>query len=189
MKKKKAKTGKKKTAGKNNIRGGRQSTPDGTSSRRLPSGENPATPGQSSPVSSPSQGEVAHSAGGVASPASAPSVVKPRPRIVSGRTFKFKTGCGNIYITINKDGDGKPFELFVSIGKAGGCAASQTEMVGRLVSYALRSGLPLPGMMEQLRGIGCHTPAVDDGQKVLSCADAIAKAIAASLQPTEEKGG
>jgi len=106
---------------------------------------------------------------------------KPRPRVLDGKSIKFKTGCGNIYVTITEDADGHPFEIFMQIGKAGGCAASQTESIGRLASLALRSGLPLPRIMEQLRGIACHEPAVDDGKKILSCADGIAKALTAYL--------
>ncbi len=104
-----------------------------------------------------------------------------RPSVVSGSTRKTGTGCGNLYVTINEDEKG-PFELFAQIGKAGGCAASQTEAIGRLVSLALRAGVDAKAVVKQLRGVRCPSPAWDDGVMVLSCADAISKALEKYLQ-------
>ncbi|MBI5179572.1 MAG: vitamin B12-dependent ribonucleotide reductase [Nitrospinae bacterium] len=102
---------------------------------------------------------------------------KPRPHVVRGSTQRLTTGCGKIYITVNEDEKGNPFEMFVQIGKAGGCAASQTESIGRLVSLAMRSGIDANELVKQLIGVSCHQPAWDNGGKVLSCADAIGKAL------------
>ena len=104
-----------------------------------------------------------------------------RPTVVSGSTRKLATGCGNLYITVNEDESG-PFELFAQIGKAGGCAASQTEAIGRLVSLSLRAGMDARAIVKQLRGVRCPSPAWDDGVMVLSCADAISKALEHYLQ-------
>jgi len=103
---------------------------------------------------------------------------KARPGVVRGSTQRFTTGCGKIYVTVNEDEKGNPFEMFVQIGKAGGCAASQTESIGRLVSLALRSGIDAAELKKNLVGISCHQPAWDNGGKILSCADAIGKALA-----------
>ncbi|MDH4183966.1 MAG: vitamin B12-dependent ribonucleotide reductase [Nitrospinota bacterium] len=102
---------------------------------------------------------------------------RPRPDVIYGSTQKINTGCGSIYVTINHDETGRPFELFTQIGKAGGCAASQTESIGRLVSLGLRAGLDINEIRNQLMGISCHQPAWEKGTRILSCADAIAKAI------------
>jgi len=102
---------------------------------------------------------------------------KPRPAVVKGSTQRLTTGCGKIYITVNEDEKENPFEMFVQIGKAGGCAASQTESIGRLVSLALRSGIDANELVKQLIGVSCHQPAWDNGGKVVSCADAIGKAL------------
>ncbi|MBP2673674.1 MAG: ribonucleoside-diphosphate reductase, partial [Deltaproteobacteria bacterium] len=60
----------------------------------------------------------------------------------------------------------------------GGCAASQSEAIGRLVSLALRSGVQPEMIIKQLKGISCHLPTwVGNGGKILSCADAVSKAI------------
>ncbi len=101
---------------------------------------------------------------------------KKRPRVLKGRTIHMETGCGTLYVTINEDEDGF-FELFNTMGKAGGCAASQSEAIGRLVSLAWRSGVPTEQIVKQLSGISCHKQIGVGKNKVLSCADAIAKAI------------
>lgn len=102
---------------------------------------------------------------------------RPRPVVTMGTTTKVTTGCGNLYITINIDENGKPFEIFTQMGKAGGCAASQLEALGRLLSLALRSGQDISSVVEQLAGIRCPSPAWEKGGRIFSCADAIAKVI------------
>lgn len=110
---------------------------------------------------------------------------KPRPTVIKGSTRKMKTGCGNLYVTINEDEDGRPFELFNQMGKAGGCAASQCEAIGRLTSLALRSGIDPELIIKQLKGISCHLAIWDNGGRVLSCADAIAKALEWYIHPEQ----
>lgn len=100
-----------------------------------------------------------------------------RPSAMQGVTHRLRTGCGNIYITLNKDGDDNPFEVFTQIGKAGGCVASQTESISRLVSLALRTGVSPEEITKQLQGISCHLHAWDNGRKIVSCADAIGKVL------------
>jgi ribonucleoside-diphosphate reductase alpha chain len=102
---------------------------------------------------------------------------RPRPEVILGTTTKVSTGCGNLYVTINVDEEGKPFELFTQMGKAGGCAASQLEAIGRLVSLGFRSGIEVKSIIEQLRNIRCPSPSWEKGQRIFSCADAIARVI------------
>ena len=102
---------------------------------------------------------------------------KPRPEVILGTTTKVTTGCGNLYITINQDEAGSLFEVFTQMGKAGGCAASQLEAVGRLTSLALRGGIDIKVVVEQLKGIRCPSPSWDKGKKIFSCADAIARVL------------
>jgi ribonucleoside-diphosphate reductase alpha chain len=63
------------------------------------------------------------------------------------------------------------------MGKAGGCAASQLEAIGRLVSLGFRSGLEVKAIIEQLRNIRCPSPSWEKGQRIFSCADAIARVV------------
>ncbi|MGD0917638.1 MAG: vitamin B12-dependent ribonucleotide reductase, partial [Thermodesulfobacteriota bacterium] len=108
----------------------------------------------------------------------------PRARqdVIHGSTRKIRTGCGNLYVTVNEDEEGTLFEIFNQIGKAGGCAASQSEAIGRLVSLALRSGIDPEDVIRQLKGISCHAPVWYREGKILSCSDAVAKAIEWHLQ-------
>ena len=82
------------------------------------------------------------------------SAPEPRPDVLFGKTRKFRMECGHLYVTVNVK-DGKPFEVFTRIGKAGGCLASYTEAIARLASLALRSGVEPEHVIKQLRGIGC----------------------------------
>ncbi|MBM3252436.1 MAG: TSCPD domain-containing protein, partial [Candidatus Omnitrophica bacterium] len=102
---------------------------------------------------------------------------RPRPEVVTGTTTKVSTGCGNLYVTINFDEQGKPFEVFTQMGKAGGCAASQLEAVGRLLSLALRSGIDIKSVIDQLHGIRCPSPSWEKGVRIFSCADAISRVV------------
>jgi len=92
------------------------------------------------------------------------------------------TGCGPMYVTINEDENKQPFELFNMVGKAGGCAASQCEAIGRLVSLAWRSGMQPEPIVKELIGISCHKPAGFGDNRVTSCADAIARALRQLLE-------
>lgn len=106
---------------------------------------------------------------------------RERPRALTGKTYQMTTGCGPLYVTINQDNSGL-FELFTTMGKAGGCAASQCEAIGRLVSLAWRSGVQARQVIKQLVGITCHKPAGFGDNRVTSCADAVARAIMLHMQ-------
>ncbi len=108
----------------------------------------------------------------------APQVRQPRsrPRQISGITERVHTGHGNMYVTINFEEEGKPFEVFSTLGKAGGCDSAQLEAISRLASLALRSGVSVGDVVEQLKGITC-CPFWDDGTLVRSGPDAVALAL------------
>lgn len=103
--------------------------------------------------------------------------MKERPKITSGKTIQMMTGCGKLYVTINEDSEGHPFELFSTMGKAGGCAASQAEAISRMVSVQLRSGIDPKMIIKHLKNITCHRPYGFGKDRVTSCSDAIATAI------------
>jgi len=108
---------------------------------------------------------------------------RPRPKIVTGATTTIETGCGKMYVTINEDEEGRPFEVFCQMGKAGGCAAAQSEGITRLISLALRSGVAIESVLKQLRGIACPVPhMLPGGIRVSSCPDALAKAVESYLE-------
>jgi ribonucleoside-diphosphate reductase alpha chain len=113
---------------------------------------------------------------------------KERPEIIKGATYRMSTGCGNLYVTINEDESGSIFEIFTQMGKAGGCAASQSEAIGRLISIAFRANVDPEEIVKQLKGIRCHSPAWERGCKIHSCSDALAKAIEKALAGRGKNG-
>ena len=113
-------------------------------------------------------------------------VKRDRPRALKGSTYQMQTGCGPLYVTINEDDSGV-FELFTTMGKAGGCASSQCEAIGRLVSLAWRSGVQARQAVKQLIGITCHKPVGFGDNRITSCADAVAKAIQVHMADHEDE--
>jgi len=106
-----------------------------------------------------------------------PDVVAPRPRpeVLTGTTYKIKTGYGNLYVTINNDEKGKPFEVFATTGKTGGVLAAKSEAICRLISLALRAGVEVEKITDQLEGIRGPMPTFSKFGVVFSIPDAIAK--------------
>ena len=102
------------------------------------------------------------------------SNVKNRPETLYGFTTKITTGMGNLYVTVTEY-DGNPFEIFATIGKSGRSTTAKTEAIGRLVSLALRSGIKVEKIVNQLKGIGGEHPVFQKDGLVLSIPDAISR--------------
>lgn len=98
--------------------------------------------------------------------------VRHRPDVCYGFTQKVKTGYGDLYLTVNEV-DGKPFEVFATIGKSGRSITAKAEAIGRLVSLALRSGVDVADVVGQLKGIGGENPVFQKKGLLLSVPDAV----------------
>ncbi|MEJ2069712.1 MAG: vitamin B12-dependent ribonucleotide reductase [Syntrophobacterales bacterium] len=101
---------------------------------------------------------------------------RPRPAETTGVTRLITTGCGKLYVTVNSD-DAGFCEVFAQMGKTGGCASSQIESTGRLISLALRSGVKIESIIKQINGIRCPHSIWQNGRQVLSCPDAISQVL------------
>ncbi|MBI2020578.1 ribonucleoside reductase class II [Candidatus Daviesbacteria bacterium] len=124
------------------------------------------------------------------------AAVAQRPMILRGRTYKISTPVGEAFITINRDEQNQPFEVFVTVGKGGMHTMADAEAMGRLVSLSLRlsrSGKDnnpkevAQKIVSQLKGIGGASSVGFGKNRVLSLADAIAKVLAEDLAVTPEK--
>lgn len=104
-------------------------------------------------------------------------VPRKRPEVMAGKTYRMKTGYGNLYITINDDEHGKPFEVFATIGKSGGFFQEQSEAICRLSSLALRAGIRVEEVISDLKGIRGPMPIFTEKGTVLSLPDAIGRVL------------
>jgi len=102
---------------------------------------------------------------------------RSRPEMLRGTTRRLETPLGTLYVTVTEDDKGQPFEVFMSLGKAGGALMADVEAVGRLISLALRSGIPMKEIHRQLRGISSDRVIGLGPNKVLSVPDAVGIAI------------
>ena len=109
---------------------------------------------------------------------------RKRPELTHGHTTKVKTGCGNIYVTVNRDEQGF-LECFGTLGKTGGCASAQLEGLCRMISVAMRCDVDVEKLVEHLKGIRCASPSWDGEVEITSCADAIGKVLEKEIKKKE----
>lgn len=104
--------------------------------------------------------------------------VKPRPTLLAGKTYREKTPWGTLYVTLNTDEEGHPFEVFVALGKAGSDISAMVDALGRVTSLALRAGAPIGKLIKTLEGLSGHNKWVADsaGEPVMkSIPDALSQ--------------
>jgi ribonucleoside-diphosphate reductase alpha chain len=102
---------------------------------------------------------------------------RSRPEVLRGTTRRVESPLGTLYVNITEDDRGQPFEVFMSLGKAGGALMADVEALGRVISLALRSGIPISEVHRQLRGISSDRVMGLGPTKVLSVPDAVGIAI------------
>ncbi|GAB7009365.1 adenosylcobalamin-dependent ribonucleoside-diphosphate reductase [Halorubrum trueperi] len=112
----------------------------------------------------------------------------PRPDSLNGVTQRVETGYGKLYVTINEDENGRPFELFANIGHSGGYTNSFTEALAKVISTALRSGVDPEEIVDELQGTRSPKVAWDKGEQIQSIPDAIGTALRRYLDDDVDKG-
>lgn len=111
-----------------------------------------------------------------------------RPFILGGKTAKIPTSYGNLYLTVNEV-NGRPVEVFTTMGKSGHETMAFTEAIGRLISLSLRSGVRLHSIIKQMKGIGGSQPVWHGDGVIMSVPDAIAYGLLSmGYLDMEEKG-
>ena len=112
---------------------------------------------------------------------------QPRPDVLHGMTQRIDTGYGKLYVNINEDERGRPFELFANIGHSGGFTNSFTEALAKVISTALRSGVDPEEIVDELDGTRSPKVAWDKGEQIQSIPDAIGTAMRRYLDGEIEK--
>ena len=118
---------------------------------------------------------------------------KPRPRKLPGYTYNIQTPVGKAFITINENGGGQPFEVFINTAKAGSETAAISEAIGRLISYILRLSSPvapverLQEVIRQLSGLGGERAFGFGPHRVRSLPDGVAQALGEYLISAGER--
>ncbi len=125
------------------------------------------------------------------------AVRRPRPHCLKGVTYRKGTPLGTAYITVNDNGGDEPFEVFLTVGKAGSDTAAVAEAIGRLISLCLRIPSPLSAtrrlkqVVRQLKGIGGGRPLGFGRDRVRSLPDGVAQVLGEHLgmiEPQDEDG-
>jgi ribonucleoside-diphosphate reductase alpha chain len=117
--------------------------------------------------------------------------ITQRPEVLVGRTIRVKGPFGTVYVTLNENGEGSPFELFVNTGKCGSDLAADAEAIGRLCSLllSLPSSIPelqrIQSIIENLKGIGGSKNIELEGCPIRSVPDALAFALSQYLHSVE----
>ncbi|MFD1513693.1 adenosylcobalamin-dependent ribonucleoside-diphosphate reductase [Halomarina rubra] len=123
--------------------------------------------------------------GGAAAPDYAEK--QARPDVLHGVTQRIDTGYGKVYVNINEDDHGRPFELFANIGHSGGFTNSFTEALAKVISTALRSGVDPEEIVDELQGTRSPKVAWDKGEQIQSIPDAIGTAMRRYLDDEIDK--
>ena len=119
------------------------------------------------------------------------TTTRRRPRSLQSTTTKLTTEFGSLFVTVSTDEDGKPFEVFGSLGKGGSLQYGVTELACRLISLHLRRGTSLEEVIEQCRGIQEMQPwpnRLPDGTNVfvLGLGDGISHVLRGFVKTKEE---
>jgi len=118
---------------------------------------------------------------------------KPRPRCLMGFTYGIETPVGKTFVTVNENGDGQPFEVFINTAKAGTDVAADSEAIARLISYILRLSSPvepsqrLQEIWRQISGLGGGRPMGFGPNRVRSLPDGVAQVLGDYIEERSDR--
>jgi ribonucleoside-diphosphate reductase alpha chain len=123
------------------------------------------------------------------------SLAMPRPDVLKGMTYRVMTPHGKAFVTVNEGPDSEPFEVFMTVGKAGSDIFALSEALGRLISLVLRLPSTLgqrqkvSEIVNQLSGIGGRLSYGHGPRRVRSLPDGIAGVLGRyALRPDGDDG-
>ena len=100
-------------------------------------------------------------------------------------------GCGKFYLHVDFDeATGSPWETWIDIGSSGGCERNQ-QFISRLISLALRGGIPIESIIDQALSVHPCTAYISrsikkgDTSPGTSCPSAIGLALKAIMEKIE----
>ena len=100
--------------------------------------------------------------------------------VTTGKTYCKKCACGTLYITVNCDDEDNIVETFIHTSKGGICQAN-IGAITRMASVALRSGVKVEEIADQLKGITCPAciKLTGKGKEIdgISCPDIFGKTL------------
>lgn len=95
---------------------------------------------------------------------------------IESATREIKTGCGPMHVTITTQDD-SVIGIWATLGKSGGCPAANLYIICKLINKLLAKGERVESIMEEFKGVSCPNPTYTNGERVLSCIDAMAIAV------------
>ncbi len=98
-----------------------------------------------------------------------------RPKYLTGMTHKVKSGCCDLYVTVNYNESGNPMEVFIQTAGTG-CNASNVAL-GRMISVALQNGISVQDVVKQLSKVNCISAIKNKNSEGKSCADVVGKCL------------
>lgn len=126
-----------------------------------------------------------------------PVVIEPVKRLPpvprQGFTHSVQTPIGRVHVTLNTEpGTASPFDVFVTLSKAGSDTDADTDAMGRLISLLLRLNVEIPSRtrlelaIEQIRGIATSRSVGFGPDRVRSVPDGIGRCLEKLLEHLDQ---
>jgi hypothetical protein len=99
-------------------------------------------------------------------------------------TQKIRVGGQTFYVCCGEHDDGRLGEIFVDAAKAGSFARTALSSFAVVFSLALQYGVPLPVLLDALRGTSCEPAGPVEGSAEVARADSVFDFLVKQLEAT-----